>query len=279
MFELAFNKGKLADQPICPACCGAEVVKVCLVPDHEYGLKYLGQYVDCAACRTVFQFPMPDIAELSAFYPKNYHSMNSKGLLNRIRHDIRVQRLKSLTDGGGAVLDYGCGDGSFLLRAAERLPGKAFFGFEMHDHLEITSAAQGAVTVVKGSLNDLLQVLPPCRLITMNHVIEHLPNPLEVVSALHAKLITGGTFEGQTPGADSLEHWVFGRSWSGYHAPRHTVVFSQPGLRQLFQRAGFEQIIINGGFNPAGLAVSLGSLPQDLHPDCFPVEVFAGYFV
>ena len=38
--------------------------------------------------------------------------------------------------------------------------------------------------------------------------------------------------EGQTPAAGSLEQRVFGSFWSGYHAPRHTVVFSASGLDQ-----------------------------------------------
>ena len=69
-------------------------------------------------------------------------------------------------------------------------------------------------------------------------------------------------FEGQTPAALSLEHRVFGLRWSGYHAPRHTVVFSRPGLHALLQRAGFVEAQVNAAFNPAGIAVSLASLTQ-----------------
>ena len=66
--------------------------------------------------------------------------------------------------------------------------------------------------------------------------------------------------EGQTPAADSLEHAVFGRKWSGFHSPRHTVVFSREGLRRFLGRCGFSAPTINAAFNPAGVAVSLGSL-------------------
>jgi hypothetical protein len=128
----------------------------------------------------------------------------------------------------------------------------------------------GAVTLVKGDLADLLDVLPSCRLITMNHVIEHLPDPLSVVSALIDRLEPGGFFEGQTPGADSYEHRIFGGRWSGYHAPRHTAIFSRHGLRRLLERAGFESVGIAGAFNPAGLAVSLASLPQGRSPGVIP---------
>jgi len=96
----------------------------------------------------------------------------------------------------------------------------------------------------------------------MNHVIEHLPDPYAIVSTLAEKLLPGGIFDGQTPNATSLEHRIFGRRWSGFHAPRHTVVFSIAGLRRMFERAGFEGITIKGAFNPAGYAVSFAGLPH-----------------
>jgi SAM-dependent methyltransferase len=207
---------------------------------------------------------MPAVAELAGFYPAVYHSMHGGGLLQRIRHDLRIRRLKALTGGEGAILDYGCGDGSFLLRAAERMPGKQFYGYEIGERREVIRLAGGAVTIVKGDHADLLEVLPPCRLVTMNHVIEHLPDVWGILASLHDRLLPGGCFEGQTPNAASLEHRVFGSRWSGYHAPRHTVVFSISGLRALLDRVGFERIEIAAAFNPAGVAVSLASV---LHGD------------
>jgi hypothetical protein len=121
---------------------------------------------------------------------------------------------------------------------------------------------QGGAKIVKGQLSDLLEVLPRCSLITMNHVIEHLPDPLATVTALSERLADRGVFEGQTPASDSLEHAVFRLRWSGYHAPRHTVVFSRAGLRTMLQRCGFSAPRTESALNPAGIAVSLGSLPH-----------------
>jgi SAM-dependent methyltransferase len=205
---------------------------------------------------------MPDSDQLSSFYPAEYHSMSGGGLLKQIRHDLRMRRLKGLAKGKCAWLDYGCGDGSFLVQAAQRMPENEYYGFEISQHRKVVELAGGAVTVVQGALEDLLEVLPPCRLITMNHVIEHLPGPAEVVSKLVAKLVPGGVFEGQTPNSDSLEHVMFRGNWSGYHAPRHTVVFSRRGMRSLLLSAGLTEIRVNGAFNPAALAVSLASIFQ-----------------
>ena len=160
------------------------------------------------------------------------------------------------------MLDYGSGNGDFLRYVARRRPGPEYYGFEIGDRREVSVLDGGAVTIVRGDVDDVCSVLPPCRLITMNHVIEHLPDPLAVVSALTAMLAPGGVLEGQTPAAGSLEHRLFRGAWSGYHAPRHTVVFSPAGLSVLLEKAGLEDVSVEKAFNPAGLAVSLASVPR-----------------
>jgi len=205
---------------------------------------------------------MPGESELAGFYPADYHSMTHSGRLQRLRDGVRVRRLAKLAPPSGALLDFGCGDGSFLVAAARSLGGRPLWGFEIAERSETESLAGGAVTVVRGDFTQLLERLPPCGLITMNHVIEHLRDPLRTVSQLAERLVRGGVLEGQTPAADSLEHAVFGKRWSGFHAPRHTVVFSRSGLGRLLERSGLGSPQVRGAFNPAGIAVSLASLPQ-----------------
>lgn len=255
-------KAERAADAVCGAC-GGPGGDPRAVPDHEYACDHLATYAICGACETAFQVPMPRVEDLAAFYPERYHSMLDGGWLLRARHRMRARRLGGLLPpGDGAVLDYGCGNGSFLRRAAPLLPDVELFGFEYADRRETETHEEGRVTIVRGQVDDLLEVLPSCRVLIMNHVIEHLPDPGGVLEALRPKLLPGAVFDGQTPNAASLEHRVFGRLWSGYHAPRHTVVFSRRGLRTLLERAGFGDIEIRGAPNPAGWAVSLASLPH-----------------
>jgi SAM-dependent methyltransferase len=251
------------DAVVCPACGGAGPrAPEVRVHDHEYGVERVTVYASCSKCQTRFQKPMPGEALLSSFYPADYHSMARRGLLTRMRYGMRLRRLRGLAGGDGAILDYGCGDGSFLVYAASQMPGRGFFGYEIADRTSVQRLADGAVTIVRGSVAALLDELPPCQLITMNHVVEHLPDPLHVLRSLAARLVPGGTLEGQTPAAGSLEQRVFGLRWSGYHAPRHTVVFSATGLQSVLERAELAQVEVRGAFNPAGIAISLASLRQ-----------------
>lgn len=243
----------------CPACSTIFTGQPIAVPDREYNVAYLAQYARCAECGTLFQKPMPSFDELAAFYPPTYHAATAHGLLARARHNSRLKQLTPLLTGDGALLDYGCGNGAFLTWAADRNLGRPLFGYEIADRREVRKLAGGAVTIVRGNPGDLLDLLPPCRLITMNHVIEHLPDPLDTVSSLAKFLVRGGAIEGQTPAADSLERRVFGTRWSGYHAPRHTVVFSRDGIHRLLGRANLRQVEVAAAFNPAAIAVSLAA--------------------
>jgi SAM-dependent methyltransferase len=253
------TKASSTGRSACPACESHGVSDVAQVPDHEYGLDYLASYACCGECGTLYQSPMPSEAELASFYRQNYHSMSDGGFLMSLRHKLRIRRLAECVKGGGAVLDYGCGNGSFICRAGAELTDIEFIGYEIGDRRKVTRSAD-RVTIVEGTPADLFEMLPPCQAVIMNHVIEHLPDPFAVVSALAEKLLPGGYFDGQTPNATSLEHRIFGRRWSGFHAPRHTAIFSIGGLRSLLERAKFEAISIHGAFNPAGYAVSLASL-------------------
>ncbi len=245
--------GKL--ETACPACRQGTPENPREVVDREYGISFRASYWECDSCGTLYQIPMPSLDVLAGFYPAKYHAYNSDGLLTRIRLDMRIRRVADHLQADECFLDFGCGNGAFLYRAAEKLPGHRFFGYEISDRREISTTDDGLVTIVKGDLQDLWDVLPPCRLITINHAIEHLPEPETTVRSLYEKLTSGGILEGQTPVADSLERRVFGRRWSGYHAPRHTVIFSRAGLKEMLTRLGFENVEITGAFNPAALAV------------------------
>jgi SAM-dependent methyltransferase len=254
-------------QAKCPACHSEKIQSLFTVPDHEYNLEYRAPYAQCLDCFSFFQMPMPDSARLSDFYPAHYHSFDSNKTLGKLKQAQRLKRLRSLLDSDRiTLLDYGCGNGAFIKESAKQMPTGQFYGYEINSQNEKQVLFDGRVVLLKGSFEFLLQELPPCDLITMNHVIEHLPDPLKVLSVLQMKLKRDGILEGQTPATDSLEQKIFKKGWSGFHAPRHTVIFSRKGLQKILEHAGFAQTQITPAFNPAGIAISLASLSQGDSP-------------
>ena len=250
-------------QTRCPACQSRVIQSLFAVPDHEYNLDYQAQYAFCRECSSFFQSPMPDLIQLSHFYPANYHSFDINNILVQLKQRQRLRRLRSFVDSDAiTLLDYGCGSGVFIKESAKNMPHSKFYGYEINSTDRKEVLADGRVIILKGSLDYLLHELPVCDVITLNHVIEHVPDPLKVLSALHQKLKPNGVLEGQTPAADSLEQGIFRKGWSGFHAPRHTVIFSKKGLMKILKRAGFSECQITPAFNPAGIAISLATLPQ-----------------
>ena len=76
----------------------------------------------------------------------------------------------------------------------------------------------------------------------MNHVLEHVHDPAEVLRRALTLLELVGWLVGQMPTTSSWEHGLFGNVWAGYHFPRHLQVCSRDGLTQLLVRSGFVDV-------------------------------------
>src|ERR1019366_8424047 len=80
--------------------------------------------------------------------------------------------------------------------------------------------------------------------ITLNHVIEHVPDPISTIKECSRLLKPGGKLVMFTPNAASLSHRYFKQDWRGLEPPRHLHVFSFKSMRKLFDKADFAQISI-----------------------------------
>lgn len=77
-------------------------------------------------------------------------------------------------------------------------------------------------------------------LIVMDSVIEHLPNPFEMVRDLRRYLKSGGMIVLLTPNMESGHFRFLGRRWTGMLAPHaHIFLFTAPALSRLLTQAGF----------------------------------------
>lgn len=246
----------------CPICKFriSHTLRSVNVPDYEYGLQFRANYSECPQCKAFWQTPMPDDITLSSFYPESYHSFSLTSWLMRVRIWMRVKRLSKFISPEGNILDYGCGNGAFLIAASKAFPDNMFYGYEISSANEVVSINNGRVTIIKGDENYFWSQAPLFKVVILNHVIEHLRDPLLILSAIWKHLENGGFVEGQTPNSDSYDRQVFNQFWSGFHAPRHTVIFSKKSLRLALVKLDFTRVSISPAFNPAGIAMSLCAL-------------------
>lgn len=135
----------------------------------------------------------------------------------------------------GRLLDVGSGGGQFLRRMKDA--GWAVLGVEP-DPTAVEVARGLGVEVLSGTLDQLPSGQHRFDAITLNHVIEHVPDPLATLRHCWGLLAPGGRLVVTTPNVHSLGHRVFRRSWRGLEPPRHLQIFSQQSLRRTAERAG-----------------------------------------
>jgi ubiquinone/menaquinone biosynthesis C-methylase UbiE len=71
--------------------------------------------------------------------------------------------------------------------------------------------------------------------VTLNHVIEHIPDPCKTLKECLRVLKPGGRLIIVTPNGTSLGHLFFGRHWRGIEAPRHLHIFSFESIKRALQ--------------------------------------------
>lgn len=160
------------------------------------------------------------------------------GTVLRRRRDLahEIRHLPVPATGGEQLLDVGCGNGAFL-KTAKRL-GFDAVGVEFDE---------GAAVVARQSGCDVFSACVPgsglpretFSHVTMNHVIEHLHDPLGALVEIFGLLKEGGRIWIKTPNIDSVGHASYGSAWRGLEPPRHLVLFGPKALVRVLAEAGF----------------------------------------
>jgi 2-polyprenyl-3-methyl-5-hydroxy-6-metoxy-1,4-benzoquinol methylase len=142
---------------------------------------------------------------------------------------------------GGRLLDVGCGSGDwimFMRGLGWQVSGNDF------DANAVKTARDRGLDVECASLEQQNHADASFDAVTLSHVIEHVPNPIQTLVECRRILKPGGRLVLFTPNASSLSHRVFKQDWRGLEPPRHLHVFSTESMRPLLERAGFRNISV-----------------------------------
>ncbi|MCC6811991.1 MAG: class I SAM-dependent methyltransferase [Deltaproteobacteria bacterium] len=134
---------------------------------------------------------------------------------------------------GARLLDVGCGNGAWL-RQMQAL-GWITEGVDF-DPLAVKEAQALGLDVRLGGIEAASP--GPFAAIALNHVLEHVHDPLALLKACEARLAPKGRLFIATPNLKSFGHARFGKHWRGLEAPRHLYVFTADRLRSLCVEAG-----------------------------------------
>lgn len=141
----------------------------------------------------------------------------------------------------GRLLDVGCGDGRLMAQLQGR--GWVVEGQET-DASAAEQARRQGLTVHVGSLHSLS--LPAARYdaVTLSHVVEHVYDPIALVTECRRLLKPGGKLVALTPNFDSYGHQRFNACWVALDPPRHLFLFTVLTLGQIASRASFDSFRI-----------------------------------
>lgn len=191
--------------------------------------------IRCARCGMARLDPVPE--DLARFYPAGYWHRPTRlqEIYRRLTIADHVAFARRALGAGRRVLDVGCGSGLFL----NRLRAPEGFGLDTSPRAAAVAREVYGVEVVVGDLARAPFRATAFDLITMFHVLEHLPDPGAYVEAARRLLAPGGRLVVQTPNLDSWQYRVFGPRWIGLDVPRHLCDFRARDLRRLLEDRGF----------------------------------------
>lgn len=138
---------------------------------------------------------------------------------------------------GSTLLDVGSGEGRFLARM--RGLGWKVQGVESDGRAVEVARRNHGLEVVEADIAEANLPEGAFDVVTLRHVLEHVPDPVALLTGVHRTLRPGGLLVLLTPNVDSLGHRLLGEGWRGLEPPRHLYLFSKRTLATSVQRAGF----------------------------------------
>lgn len=234
-----------ADQVSCCAVCGGENFTF-FAQGYDYELGTCPNrwvFDQCGGCGHVFLNPRPTISALKAIYPTHYYSYNMGSKINpwilRGKRWLDGKRLNAIIAAFGktprSYLDVGCGDGKYLEDMQSKgVSASDLYGIEL-DEAAVQRAKARGYRVFNSSV-DTCDAIPlgSIDVISLFHVIEHLPDPSQTVRKLVGWMAPGAILAIETPNRDSIDARLFREAfWGGYHIPRHWHLFDSDGITNL----------------------------------------------
>jgi len=231
------------DTPQCALCgCALDrpIARGILSGGTEYGV------YGCPDCRVGRTFPSPSGEELAAAYSCGiYRSSMGKRFLSPVesfilhRRVLRRRRIERYC-ASGRILDIGCGRG-FFLRVMKQA-GWSVAGVEHSRDTAREAARISGGEVVAGEPQEWGFAPGSFDVVTMNHVLEHLPDPAGWVRAAARLLKAGGLLLVAVPNLGSLQATAGKEGWFHLDIPRHLHHFTREGLRSFLEREGFRVV-------------------------------------
>ncbi|MFL0352867.1 class I SAM-dependent methyltransferase [Xanthomarina sp. GH4-25] len=188
-------------------------------------------------------FPQPSQVALPEYYKtEDYisHTDSKRNLFEKAYHFVRNISLKrklklinSFSTNEKNLLDVGCGTGDFLQTAQQN--NWIVSGIEPNQNARKISNLK-----TNNSVFDIEQLLKfnsqSFDVITLWHVLEHLPNLENQLSTFKRLLKSNGTLIIAVPNYKSYDALYYKSFWAAFDVPRHLWHFSEDSISKLVSK-------------------------------------------
>ncbi len=184
--------------------------------------------------------PIPDHLE-SYYQSEDYlsHNDTARGVMAMVYRTVKkiniARKIRLLDRYAGeerSLLDFGAGTGDLLYAARQK--GFDVAGVEPNAKAR-TRAMEKGIT-----LFDELPLGKKYQVITLWHVLEHLPEPEKTLENIRQLLHNSGTLFIAVPNFNSYDARYYGKFWAAYDVPRHLWHFSKKSIHLLMENLGME---------------------------------------
>jgi 2-polyprenyl-3-methyl-5-hydroxy-6-metoxy-1,4-benzoquinol methylase len=198
--------------------------------------------VECIGCGFKYTNPRPEEEKLGDYYKSEEyvsHSNTNKGLVNSIYQIVRkytlLKKLQLISKfyKTGNILDIGCGTGEFLktvkdakwdtigIEPSSEVRKMAIdnYGLDVREEKEIKNLGSQSFDII-----------------TMWHVLEHVPQLNERLEDLKRLIKPNGIIIIAVPNCSSLDAKIYSQYWAAYDVPRHLYHFTPKDIESLFKK-------------------------------------------
>ena len=234
--------------PLCPVCGSAESAVQVRGRGHALTRQAFGQsrtdvsisdVLRCRGCGLCYSSFRPTAAELAELYRTmdvTAYEAEAPGRWIAARSCLGILT-RHYRRPPGRLLEVGCASGRFLSLAADQ--GWRPVGIEPSSELcrEARQRLNGRGRILESTLE--AASLPPASFdaVAMWDVLEHVPDPVGLLSQAAALLDARGLLLVDVPNIDSLPARLLGRRWP-LLLPEHLNYFTRASLRRAAEAAG-----------------------------------------
>ncbi|WP_442787102.1 class I SAM-dependent methyltransferase [Flavobacterium suncheonense] len=190
--------------------------------------------------------PQPSLEKLPRYYESEDYISHTDGqrslfeklyqLIKRKAIRDKVSLITKLQPQKGMLLDIGAGTGDFLSEAQNQ--NWNCIGIEPSEKAKKIAVSKGV------RFSESLEVLEnhSFDVITMWHVLEHVPDLEQQIQELKRLLKPTGTIIIAVPNYKSFDAQHYGKFWAAYDVPRHLWHFSKTSVEKLFARENIKLV-------------------------------------